>query len=1047
MKDPKGIHKISSSSFSIIMVFIALSLVGLVLIPKLNILLTPSRTLPTIKVYFLCPNASARIIEQEVTSKLEGAFNSISGIENISSVSKKGNGEIKIECTKNVNLERTRFEIATIIRRIYPKLPSYVSYPTISISTKGGEKQQLLTYTLSAPLSQTQIQQYANKQIINKISIINGVSDIEIFGSNSYEWIVTCDYNLMEQLKINFNNISSSINNYFKTKIIGITEVAVSNDIQELTILLRSKNEHLDWSLIPIKKIDNRIIYLTDIASVSYKEKLPSSYYRVNGLNTINMVIYTQSGENSIKVSKRLFEYIDLNIEPILLKDYNLKLTYNASNYINKELKKIGFRSLFSLLSLLVFIIILTRQFRYLLIITLGLIINILMSVVFYQILKLEIHIYSLIGITVSFGIIIDNTIIMIDHYRYNKDRKIFLAILAATLTTIGAISIIYLLKDEQKINLIDFVSVILINLSISLFVSLFFIPSILDYLPINQRYTNSFYIRKRRIIRFNYLYEKQIFIFSKYNWVILFLFVLLFGIPIHLLPRKIEDQSSIANLYNKTIGADKFASNYRPLFEKILGGTFRIFSEKINETTIFSEPERTKLFIYGSMTEGCTVHQLNEANKIIERYLTQFNEIEIFETSVTSYKNSVLSIFFKPEAEKSSFPNTLKYKLQNVIVDIGGVDWNIFGVGNAFSNSSNSNPLSNHIILEGYGYDKLYTYAKALRDSLVRNRRINNVLISGNISWINKVGTELNLNFFTESLASYNIYLNDISNYIKMISTSNYIGEVYDGEKKTSIRLISNKNKDFNTWSLENNPILVDSIPIKLGFFGQIEKKASGNNIYKNNQQYRLIVSFDFSGPIKLANSISQESIEQLKPSFPIGYKAFIYKLSIWDKNDKKQYLLILLVIIVIYIICSILLESLTQPLAVITLIPVSFIGVFLTFILFNFEFDQGGFASFIFLGGIVVNSGLFIINDYNNYLQSKKNINNITNYIKAFNHKISPILLTIVSTIFGLIPFIWNNHKEVFWFSFAVGVIGGLLFSLIALYIFLPILLKVSK
>jgi len=61
--------------------------------------------------------------------------------------------------------------------------------------------------------------------------------------------------------------------------------------------------------------------------------------------------------------------------------------------------------------------------------------------------------------------------------------------------------------------------------------------------------------------------------------------------------------------------------------------------------------------------------------------------------------------------------------------------------------------------------------------------------------------------------------------------------------------------------------------------------------------------------------------------------------------------------------------------------------------------------------------------------------------------NHKIIPILLTIVSTIIGLIPFVWGGQKEVFWFSFAVGSIGGLLFSIIGIFIYLPLLLSIKK
>ena len=131
---------------------------------------------------------------------------------------------------------------------------------------------------------------------------------------------------------------------------------------------------------------------------------------------------------------------------------------------------------------------------------------------------------------------------------------------------------------------------------------------------------------------------------------------------------------------------------------------------------------------------------------------------------------------------------------------------------------------------------------------------------------------------------------------------------------------------------------------------------------------------------------------------------------------------------------------QSLKQPFAIISMIPLSFIGVFLTFYLFDFNFDQGGYASFILLCGISVNSALFIINDYNNLKKQYPKRNEQDLYFKAFNYKIIPIILTIISTIVGLIPFVWNGQNEAFWFSFAVGSIGGLLFSLIGIFFYLP-------
>ena len=79
---------------------------------------------------------------------------------------------------------------------------------------------------------------------------------------------------------------------------------------------------------------------------------------------------------------------------------------------------------------------------------------NILIAFIFYVLFGIEIHVYALAGITTSFGIVIDTSIIMVAHYSYWRNRKVFLAILAALLTSIGSLAVIFLLPQSQQMVL-----------------------------------------------------------------------------------------------------------------------------------------------------------------------------------------------------------------------------------------------------------------------------------------------------------------------------------------------------------------------------------------------------------------------------------------------------------------------------------------------------------------------------------------------------------------------------------------------------------------
>lgn len=185
-----------------------------------------------------------------------------------------------------------------------------------------------------------------------------------------------------------------------------------------------------------------------------------------------------------------------------------------------------------------------------------------------------------------------------------------------------------------------------------------------------------------------------------------------------------------------------------------------------------------------------------------------------------------------------------------------------------------------------------------------------------------------------------------------------------------------------------------------------------------------------------------------------PVGFKAERDSWSYGSAlDDPNNIFILLLVIAIIYFMCAVLFESLLLPLVIIFLIPLSFIGVFLVFGFSGWSFDQGGYASLIMLSGLVVNAGIYILRQYKGMLGTaggakegaagktvgKKSALQL--YIRAFNHKIVPISLTVVSTVLGLIPFLMDGPKEVFWFAFAVGTMSGLLFSLLALVFVMPV------
>ena len=1030
------------SSFSVIVVFLALMIIGTAFIPLLDVRFKPTRELPQLSIWFSWLNASPEVVEEE-TSKIEGVLGKINQVKSIESTSSVGSGSVTLNFDKTADLNKKRYEVSALIRQLRSNLPEEMSYPEITTSMEQDEDQvSFMVLTLNANTTTHEIKKVADQQVISHLIKLKGIADITLHGVTPHQWEICFDPVLLKNYSVTPSEISAVINQLGEKSFLGNQKDGTG---ATLPVLMQNINIPPDkWAKLPIASKNGRIIKLSDVATVKLREKPPTSYYRINGKNTINLVVFAAAGENQVKLGNKIREQL-VTIQNQLPLGYSVQIASDSTVFIKEELSKIGLRTLFSLIILLAFILVASRSFRVLGVLFISLAANLLIACVFYYLFKIEIHIYSLAAITVSFGIIIDNSIIMVSHLQHQKGLGVFIALLAATLATLGALSVVFFLKENQKLMLIDFTWVMLINLSISLVVSFLLVPALMD--KMYRKRINSDTSRKfrKRIVAVTRFYKQFIVFEKRFKWVFIILIILGFGLPVSMLPDEIKTKSTLAKAYNKTLGTEKFKSDIKPVLEKVLGGSLRLFTEHVYEGSFYTDPGKTTLYVRGQMPEGCTIHQLNEAVRKMEQYISQFSEVAQFETRITGYKNSSITIQFTREAENSSFPFLLKSQVESKAISLGGMDWSVYGVGKGFSNALNMDYKNSHILLTGYNYNQLYKYAEQLEEKLLTNPRVANTEINSMQSWTSSTRYEYNLQVDKELLALNEINYAGYTGSLFTMLYSRNLQPFYNEDEMQPVVLVSTENQEYNKWDFYNTPVYTPKGQKKLSQAGEINKLLSGKSILKKDQVYQIYLNYNFIGPSPLAQMVQERETEAMNQILPLGYKAHKpQSYWYWDSKDKKQYWLLLLIIVIIYFITAILFESLLKPLAVISLIPISFIGVFLTFYLFNFNFDQGGFTSFILLSGLVVNAAIYIINDLNNLVTGKNKIISISTYLKAYNQKIIAILLTILSTVLGLVPFIWGGQKEVFWFAFAVGAIGGLIFSIVAIVIFLPLFLK---
>ncbi len=1037
------------SPFTLIVTFVCLSLVGLALVPLLPVKLSPSRTLPGLTVSFSMPGNSSRVIEAEVTSRLEAMLTRVKGVKNVHSTSDNGSGSITLEMDKHADMDATRFEVSTIVRQTWPQLPEGVSYPQIRTSRSDTKADRpFMAYTLNAPATPILIQRYAEENIKPVLGQLKGVYKVDLTGATPMEWQLEYDNDQLAQLGISLTDIQSAISGHYQKEFLGICSIEKGEGGREWIRLVRTstgKETEFMPGDIRLKTSDGALVGLDKLIKVVHIEAEPTSYYRINGLNSIYLNLTAEETANQLDLSKQIKENMR-NLEQKMPPGYEVHLSYDATEYISKELDKIYFRTGLTILILLIFVALITWNLRYLFLIVVSLTVNVAIAFIFYYLFGLEMQLYSLAGITISLNLVIDNTIVMTDHIRRKQNLEAFVSILAATLTTVGALVIIFFLDDKIRLNLQDFAAVVIINLLVSLFVALFFVPSLIEKIGLEGKKKSMPMLKVKRFgVWFSHQYVRLIGGFCRYRVVACILLVLAFGLPVFLLPEKMEGEGKFAEYYNKIFNNSTYKEKVKPIVDKALGGSLRLFVDKVYEGSYFNREEgETVLSITAAMPNGTTLGQMNELVKKMEAYLTEFKEIKQFQTSIYSARRASIQVYFTKEHQHSGFPYTLKANVISKALQLGGGSWGVYGLQDqGFSNDVRESAGSFRVKMYGYNYDELAYWGDRLKEKLLTHRRIKEVTINSEFSWYKDDYSEFYLDLDKHRLAKENITGMELFSALRPVFGRDIAcaNIVYENQPE-ALRLTSRQSQEYDVWSLANVPFNINGNSYKLSDFATVKKGLSPQKVAKENQQYRLCLQYEYIGSGEQGRKLLKKDLEEFNAGLPMGYVAEDEQQSwSWGKKDNKQYALLLIVIAIIFFTTSILFNSLKQPLAIIFVIPISYIGVFLTFYLFGLNFDQGGFASFVLLCGITVNASIYILNEYNDVRQRYRALSPVRAYVKAWNAKIIPIFLTVVSTILGFIPFMVGTGKEGFWFPLAAGTIGGLVMSIVGIFVFLPI------
>lgn len=993
------------SNFSILLTAAILLVVGMALAPLIDVGSKPRpRQGRDLWINYSWQGKSAKVVEQSVTAPIEGLMVAVRGVENVESESRYGSGWVKVTLKPDVNVSAVRFEIASLLRQIRGRLPEGVSTPTLSggdvvnSARQREETVHLLSYTVNSPLTAMQLQEYVQQHITPVLQRNEDVRWVNVSGGTGQYLEITYDPLLLQACGLSADDLENGLKAFFgRNEIVG----DVLQDSARVTLRLATADFKRPLEQMPIKGTGGQVMYMGNLARYEYKNYESSSYYRINGHETVSLNIYVNAQANLTKLARELRRQID-EMQPNMQEGVSLELQQDSSEELQGEMDRLISRSLMSLAILLLFVFLVRPGWRYVSIVAATLVLCLAIAAVCYYAFDLRLHVFSIAGITVSLGLVIDSSIVMIDHYAYYRDRKAFFAILAALLTTIGTLVVILFAPDNLRQDLYDFAWVVIINLTVALLVAIAFVPALVDSVHFRTAGNVQKGTRKRRyIIRWNRMYARYITfparLRTRWRIVLYALFILLY------------------------LGGFSYSAY--------------IFSQSMDGASWPREEEEMKLYIRAQMPLGGTATQLNEKVKLLEETLAAEQSVLRFETSING-GGANITVRFKPEALGTAAPYQVENRVIGRVIGIGGADWSTYGVSQrGFSNSLNLQYRSNRIEITGYNYDRLYRYAQDLSDLLHENPRAVDITIE--TPGHENQEDEYYVRYNWERMHLLGINPGMIYQALSDILQTRDLGR-WD-KARTNVTLVSARRDTHDLWQLLNAHVKVGDRDILLSEVMDIQRREAKNVIPRRNQEYVLRVAFNVLGSYLYTENYVKEVVQRMSEQLPVGFRC---TRPGWSEHPtaSEQYWLIALCIIITYWLMAILFESLFRPLAILlALIPMTLMAVFLTFHFSGIPFGTGGLAAIVLLCGLVVNAAIYILHQYD-LVRTSSRMSPVKAYVRAYNHKIVPVMLTVLSTMLGLIPFLLDGTDNKFWYTFAITTMTGLAASVVALVFILP-------
>ena len=477
------------------LIFVAL---GLYTFNKLPIDLLPNLSLPYVMVVTNYENASPEEVEAKVTKTMEGTFSGITGLKTIQSSSTAGSSLITMEFSQSTNLDQATNMIRDRLSLIQEYLPSGVSSPMIlQLDTS---MMPIMAVSLTGNKSPDELLNIATDIVKPNLEQLDGVASANLSGGREKAIKIEVPLEKLEALNLSLSQISQVIAaQNWKSDAGVITDHGMSYSISSegnFTSVEEIKNIVISTKTTDPNKGNVAIsqVKLGDIANVYEGYKDATSYAYINGKSGVLLTIQKQSGTNSLQVAQKVKAELK-DLTSILPDGSKIDVAFDTTQMITTSVSNVTSSAMYGIILAIIVILFFLRSISSTFIIALTIPISLIITFLIMYFTNHTINMMSLAGLTLGVGMLVDNSIVILENiYRYrDKGAKAHIAaslgsnemrsaITSSTLTTICVYIPLLLFRDSMNgtIRIFeDLAFTVIIALSTSLIVALILVPTL----------------------------------------------------------------------------------------------------------------------------------------------------------------------------------------------------------------------------------------------------------------------------------------------------------------------------------------------------------------------------------------------------------------------------------------------------------------------------------------------------------------------------------------------------------------------------------------